>query len=542
MHSAIDATGRLILMASRVIIMGSVVLVLVILTQKHVWNGSPLLRHRSLQRSQDVYQQLQPIEQLKEAFPTERSENGTPQGSYANQVLLPNNYQIYTSFQTAKNPEGVQNEPHADRQSSNRQKQTSGLTNTDQHAWGEERVHQHQYFLPHSSSPQMELPQQTTKVVNNMQYSYSGYNGVNQSGQMRQTVPAISRPQQMSQREELPQQLQTLPLQNQMYSQFQLQQTQESSQSQSKSTQLRSQVNIQREQQSQQLNQKSNEAQVGVSVPEQDPECVVPDAAEKSVRNPAWTASYPGSGAKLTWKLIRAITGIFTSDDHDHNGRVEKGTIVAVKTHFPSHTHPHIFHQEKLKHIGRAVLLTRNPINSIPSYHNFVYEQQNGLLNHSTRAPVEVWIKWRNLFYEQELQAWVDHQKYWLDNYPSDAFHLVSMEHLTSADKGPDTLAMLGRFLANGEPDIAETMVPPDRMRCIWEMFVNGKVPGERERRHSHRSGGPKVYPFTQFQLDQMISALETLKNEYPSCQELATVLDEYIVSIQETKTRIDLL
>jgi len=79
-------------------------------------------------------------------------------------------------------------------------------------------------------------------------------------------------------------------------------------------------------------------------------------------------------------------------------------------------------------------------------------------------------------------------------------------------------------------------------MGCIWDMFVNGKVPGERERRHSHRSGGPTVYPFTQLQLDQMISALETLKNQYPSCRELTTVLDEYILNIQETKQGIDLL
>jgi hypothetical protein len=440
--------------------------------------------------------------------------------------------QISIRLHTLSNHSKVQQkEPHIS--INDVQKQTSVHTNKGLQPWGEERILQQNQYIP---------PQKANTEASNIQYSYSNNIGENQSGQTRQEMPAIVNPQQMSPSQELPQQLQILPVQNQLNSQFPTLWTQELSQSQSKSTELISQVHIQRNEQSQQLHPKSNDAQVGISVPEQNPDCIVPDAAERSVRNPAWTASYPGSGAKLTWKLIRAITGIFTSDDHDHNGRVEKGTIVAVKTHFPSHTHPHIFHQDKLKHISRVVLLTRNPINSIPSYHNFVYEQQNGLLNHSTRAPVDVWIKWRNLFYEQELQAWVDHQKYWLDKYPSGAFHLVSMEHLTSAEKGPDTLYMLGRFLANGEPDIAETLVPPDRMRCIWDMFVNGNVPGERERRHSHRSGGPKVYPFTQLQLDQMISALEKLKNEYPSCPELATVLDEYILNIQETKRGIDLL
>jgi len=297
--------------------------------------------------------------------------------------------------------------------------------------------------------------------------------------------------------------------------------------------------------QQQQVQQRSSkkEAQLGVSVPDQNPDCEVPNASEVSVASPAWTASYPGSGAKLTWKLIRAITGIFTSDDHDHNGRVAKGMVVAVKTHFPSHTPLEIFDKENLKGIGRAILLTRNPINSIPSYHNFVYEVQNGLLNHSTRAPIEAWIKWRNALFEQELLAWIDHQKYWLDNYPRDKLHLVSMEHLTSNDRGPTTIQHLGQFLAAGSQDIAESMVPYDRMPCIWDMFVHGKVPGERERRHSHRSGGPKTYPFTQLQLEQMIAALAQFKNDYGGQHpDLAFILDEYIVTIQEHKGKIEQL
>lgn len=297
-------------------------------------------------------------------------------------------------------------------------------------------------------------------------------------------------------------------------------------------------------QQMQQAPPKREMPQQHISVPDQDPFCVVPNAAEVAVRNPTWTASYPGSGAKLTWKLIRAITGIFTSDDHDHNGRVEKGMVVAVKTHFPSHTDPQVFAQDKLRHISRTVLLTRNPLNSIPSYHNFVYEQQNGLLNHSTRAPIEAWIKWRNEFFGQELKNWIDHQKYWIDNYPREQgkFHLVAMEHLTSQERGPETLKQLGIFLARGEQDIADNMVPPERVPCIWDMFVHGKVPGERERRNSHRSGGPKEYPFTQPQLEQMIEALLQFKSEYQQHQDLAQIVDEYVFKIEEKKTQVQQL
>lgn len=310
---------------------------------------------------------------------------------------------------------------------------------------------------------------------------------------------------------------------------------------QQQNQQLQIPQNAPQQQVVQQQRSSKQDPQYGVSVPDQDPNCEVPNAAEVAVANPAWTASYPGSGAKLTWKLIRAITGIFTSDDHDHNGRVAKGMVVAVKTHFPSHTPPEVFNKENLSGIRRAILLTRNPINSIPSYHNFVYEVQNGLVNHSTRAPIEAWIKWRNALFEDELQAWIDHQKYWLDNYSRDKLHLVSMEHLTSEVQGPGTIQRLGQFLASdGNQDIADSMVPYERMPCIWDMFVHGKVPGERERRHSHRSGGPKTYPFTQLQLDQMIAALAQFKNDYAQHQDLSIILEEYIVTIQDHKGKIE--
>jgi hypothetical protein len=279
---------------------------------------------------------------------------------------------------------------------------------------------------------------------------------------------------------------------------------------------------------------------VGISVPEQDPDCIVPNAQEKTVRSPVWTSSYPGSGAKLTWKLIRAITGIFTSDDFDHNGRVAKGTVVAVKTHFPSHTPSEVFHKENLRRIDRAILLIRNPIYSIPSYHNFVYEQTKGLLNHSVRAPVEVWIKWRNSFFEQELAAWISHQKYWLDTYHAEKLYLIAMEDLTSIEHGPDELKKLGEFIAKGETDIEESLVPEERIDCIWNMFVNGRVPGEMERRKSRRSGGPASYPFTTQQIELIMQALTSLRDSYHFSSKLGVILESYINTANEVKQRID--
>jgi len=274
--------------------------------------------------------------------------------------------------------------------------------------------------------------------------------------------------------------------------------------------------------------------QFAISVPEQDPNCIVPNAKEIHVSNPTWTASYPGSGAKLTWKLIRAITGIFTSDDHDHNGRVKSETVVAVKTHYPSKTHQDVFDGITIQ-FNRAILLLRNPMNAIPSYCNFVYEMGNKLINHSTRAPIFYWIKWRDTHFENELKLWVEHQRYWLDNYSTEKGELyhMSLEDLTSKEKGVETLKSLGEFLKSGGDDIAESMVPPSRMGCIWEMFVDGTVPGERQRRVSLRQGGPTSYPFTEIQFDRMIEELAKLQIEYHSCPKFPATIGDYIRTIQ---------
>jgi hypothetical protein len=268
------------------------------------------------------------------------------------------------------------------------------------------------------------------------------------------------------------------------------------------------------------------------------PQCGV-NLPEERLVNPSWIASYPGSGAKLTWKLIRAITGLWTSDDHDHNGRVESGLVVAVKTHFPSHTPKEVFFKPSLQRIQRAILILRSPLASIPSYHNFVYEQMNKLRNHSTRAPIEVWLKWRDEFFEAELRKWVDHAQYWIENY-SESLFLLPFEHLTSPTTGIETLTQLSVFFANADSEIGNHMVPPQQLPCIWEMYVKGKNLGsvESKARHSHREGRPIEYPYTNVQLRTMITVILQLRDTSHTVVGLHDLLTEYAQLIQNTITQ----
>ena len=49
---------------------------------------------------------------------------------------------------------------------------------------------------------------------------------------------------------------------------------------------------------------------------------------------PTWQASTPGSGSRMTWSLIEALTGIRTNNDYNSQERGYE-RVVAVKTHYP---------------------------------------------------------------------------------------------------------------------------------------------------------------------------------------------------------------
>lgn len=250
-------------------------------------------------------------------------------------------------------------------------------------------------------------------------------------------------------------------------------------------------------------------------------------------------ASYPGSGAKLSWKTIRALTGIMTSDDYDHNGLASKNAAVAIKTHFPAlgdeNGLPAI-----IAYVPRAILLLRNPLNAIPSLHNFEYEQMHNLPNHSTRAPIEEWIAWRNERFDSELNNWKTHLIYWMDRYPAVARTVLTFERMVNVDTGVEEFAKLGKGLQKRDPRIE---LPSDEdLPCIWEVLVSDKRVGdEGSRRKSRRAGserGPPPYEFEH--LDRMEGMFNDLKGMYLEREgvegDLPAIMDEYVAMVRHVR------
>ena len=88
---------------------------------------------------------------------------------------------------------------------------------------------------------------------------------------------------------------------------------------------------------------------------------------------PTWAASFPGSGARMTFMLVEALTGVRTNDDYNSHERGYE-TVSSVKTHYPVKNARHKWAElDETYDFNRAMVILRHPLNAIPSYFNLQY-------------------------------------------------------------------------------------------------------------------------------------------------------------------------
>ena len=129
----------------------------------------------------------------------------------------------------------------------------------------------------------------------------------------------------------------------------------------------------------------------------------VEDAPNSITANTTTTlvASYPGSGKRFTWTVIKALTNYEVADDWNFSEKLHKNPLV-VKTSWP--------HKEGTwswdKQMDQMLLLMRDPRRAIPSYHTMRWEldyAKNWLESfvripdtYRERPTVEKWESWRD--------------------------------------------------------------------------------------------------------------------------------------------------
>lgn len=221
---------------------------------------------------------------------------------------------------------------------------------------------------------------------------------------------------------------------------------------------------------SQQQQQLATRRQLSKSLPDGGCEITWPIKPPPDVEI-TYAASYPGCGARMTWNLVEALTGLETGDDWNNNGRAS--SVVTVKTHYPQSNGILVEFDERIK---RVFVVLRNPMKSIPSFFNHIYEMRNHLPVHSERAPLSEWTKWRDAYLDIEIAEYKKFVVYWMERYAETPENrlLLTYEGLTDELVGPDVTRTLNDFLgmAKGVTPIESESVP-----CIWKAVVKNQPP-----------------------------------------------------------------
>ena len=165
----------------------------------------------------------------------------------------------------------------------------------------------------------------------------------------------------------------------------------------------------------------------------------------------------------MTWNLIEALTGLVTGDEFGYNGHGKN--VVSVKTHYPQNDGRALDWDDIIE---RGLILLRNPRHAIPSLHNFIYEVQNDLPAHSTRAPLDEWREWRDARFLGQLGAWALFLDHWMEKLKPENRIVITYESLTEEETGPASAKRMSDFLGL-DPNVH----PIDQgTECIWKAVV----------------------------------------------------------------------
>ena len=120
----------------------------------------------------------------------------------------------------------------------------------------------------------------------------------------------------------------------------------------------------------------------------------------------------------------------------------------------------------------RTILLLCCPIHAIPSYHNFLYEQEHFIPHHTVRAPEDAWIKWRDQHFDEEITIWKKDVLYWMTDYEAKDRLVLSYERLVHTKSVPVESTRIAKFLRRTK---GVSVVPPTKIPCVRDKVVNYK-------------------------------------------------------------------
>jgi len=223
---------------------------------------------------------------------------------------------------------------------------------------------------------------------------------------------------------------------------------------------------------------------------------------ENHLVEPIHVVSYPGSGGRFLLTSIEALTGIKVIGD---------GHLNAVSDPPPKpFNYLAYFSQEMAygNYFSKVVILMRTPLKVIPSFCDILYQKTSNETESDNYAqcPEDVWLKFRDERFEDELRRWKYTLEYWLDRYDPAHRLMISYERLTDDYVGPLETLRLARFLNTTYS--VETHAPED-VACVWT-----KISTNNDLRET-RPHGDETARFTISQLNRMTEVLDELVVKY---------------------------
>lgn len=274
-------------------------------------------------------------------------------------------------------------------------------------------------------------------------------------------------------------------------------------------------------------------------------------------------ASYPGSGKRLTWRILEALTGKVSGDDWNlsENGYFN---VLSMKTSYP---HPE-GSWEWEGNMDQFIMLVRNPRFAIPAYHTIRHEldfsatktesQARKNFVYTERAPLSEWLQWRDEHFEAEMDRWCWFIDFWMeggmrrngtDGNPEldwRCFHeymdcspkaVISYENLASENSniGITEMDKMGAVL---DSSANVNAIDPEIRPCAYTEVMSRKTlyNGNRE--------GPndELKSFTHKQLNAMMAQISVIRDKYSggswiekqTAVDLVAALNSYIAEVQD--------
>jgi len=283
-----------------------------------------------------------------------------------------------------------------------------------------------------------------------------------------------------------------------------------------------------------------------------DGTCTLQEPTKKDLTTDISSAvlvAYPGTGKRLGWHILQALTGRVAGDDWDlsHNGV----DVTTMKSSYP-HKEGRWAWESKMDF---SMLMVRNPYHTLQAYQNIRHELEysvNWIKSFSrvknvytATSPVEEWIIWRDSLFEKELKAWGSFIEFWMngghltgdpvDSHCEDDMVdctprlVIQYEKLLNSDteEGRREFNKIGEVLGTNKFELVAAGAEP----CIHQTIL--ETPEDYELNREKFGPPDSAKSFTHFQIAEIIEEVQRLillyENETSSVAvDLVAALDEY--------------